>query len=111
MKVKYLNYFKIIDYYDANYFWKNDIIFNHEILRSFLVENFIYQDKVNFLLNLDLNKLYNFICHEVFKTSITNLFKKNKKFRIKFDAFGVDKFVNKKKMHENFQVEIKYTFE
>ena len=52
----------------------------------------------------DLNNIYSFFTKknsEYFENS-------KKKFKIKFDALGVDKFSKKKKMMEGFAIEISY---
>ena len=60
-----------------------------------------FQDNIQFF---DLNNIYSFFSKknsEYFENS-------KKKFKIKFDANGVDKFVLKKKMREDFAIEITY---
>ena len=62
---------------------------------------------VKFLENIqlfDLNNIYTFFSKknsEYFENS-------KKKFKIKFDAYGVDKFKKKKKSMDGFAVEISY---
>lgn len=60
---------------------------------------------------IDLNQIYNLLINNHLLKTMSGFFKENKKFKIIFDAFGVDKFGNKKNMLKDFQVEIKYSFE
>lgn len=109
---KNFNFFKkIIDKYDANYLWKNDLIFYNEGVIKFLRENSIVDNNLSNFQYIDLNKIYNMLINNYLSKSISGFFKDDKKFKILFDAYGVDKFGNKKNMLKEFQVEIKYSFE
>jgi len=105
--------FKLIEPFDANHLWKNDLIFNNESIIKFLRENNIIDNNYNIsdFQYIDLNRIYNLLINNHLVKSIAGLFKERKKFKINFDAHGVDKFGNKKKMLDNFLVEIKYSFE
>jgi len=78
------------------------VVFNGEKIKNFLREN------TNFICDniqmFDLNNIYKYffdIHSEYFENQ-------KKEFKIKFDAFGVDKFLKKKKMMPGFCIEIKY---
>lgn len=53
---------------------------------------------------LDLNKIYKYF-FEIHSEYFENI---KKKFKIKLDALGVDKFAKKKQMLPGFCIEIKY---
>ena len=72
----------------------------------------MFKDKFNNCFQyIDLNQLYNLISKDILNDTISALFKNKKKLKIKFDSLGVDKFKNKLNMLDDFQIEIKYTFE
>jgi hypothetical protein len=60
---------------------------------------------------IDLNKIYNILINNHLVKSISGFFKDDKRFKVSFDANGVDKFGNKKNMLKDFHVEVKYSFE
>lgn len=102
---------KILEKYDANYLWKNDLMFENESVIKFLRENSIVDNNLSNFQYIDLNKIYNLLMNQHLPKTISGFFKDNKRFKIAFDAYGVDKFGNKKNMMKDFQVEIKYSFE
>jgi hypothetical protein len=57
----------------------------------------------------DLNIIYNYFSKNYSDIPILNCSKGEKLFKIKFDPFGVDKFRLKRKMLENFEMEITYS--
>ena len=88
--------------YDANFYWKNNISLDGNKLKEFLKEFAKYKgENIQYY---DLNNIYEFMNKE-------NSFlfdSKRKKFIIKFDNLGVDKFKKKKQMLNDFCIEITY---
>ena len=87
--------------FDVNFYWKNDIVLNADKIKEFLRMNMKFLENIQLF---DLNNIYSFFAKknsEYFENS-------KKKFKIKFDAMGVDKFGMKKKMMEGFAIEISY---
>ena len=84
-----------------NFYWKNNIILNEEKIKEFLKNNTKFLDNIHLF---DLNNIYSFFSKknsEYFENS-------KKKFKIKYDKFGVDKFEKKKKTSEGFTTEVSY---
>ena len=87
--------------FDANFYWKNDIVLNADKIKEFLKMNVKFLDNIQLF---DLNNIYSFFSKknsEYFENS-------KKKFKIKFDAMGVDKFKIKKMMMDEFALELSY---
>ncbi len=102
---------KLLDIYDANFLWKNDLVFDNKNIIKFFKENNIINNNLSNFQYIDLNKIFNLLIKNNSIKKISTFFKENKRLKSKFDANGVDKFANKKNMLKDFNVQIKYSFE
>ena len=87
--------------FDVNFYWKNNIFLNEDLIKDFLKNNTKFLNNIHLF---DLNNIYSFFAKknsEYFENS-------KKKFKIKFDSYGVDNFKNKKKVIEGFSIIISY---
>jgi len=87
------------------------LVFNNEIVIKYLKENCISENNFHKFQYIDLNKMYNVVLEKFMEKQISYYFKEGRRFKVFFDANGIDKFNNKKKMLSDFKVTIKYSFQ